>query len=104
MGEHGGSWFTKLDSEGCPNRDPGFGQGPSSVMLASGMNCPAPKHCIPPVWLAQLQHLFRSNTTIITKDDLFQRDVCRLNYVERRGNQVLPYTYYRFGMHVRQHL
>ena len=96
----GGWWFAKQDSRGCPLRDPGFPQSNESVLLASGTNCPAPTHCIPTKWLEQLEQVFLNNATHVTKDDLFQRDVCSIAHVEKRNGQVLPYIYYRFGLQV----
>jgi len=95
-----GWWFTKQDWRGCPLRDPGFPQSNESVLLASGTNCPAPTHCIPTKWLQQLEQVFLNNVTHVTKDDLFQRDVCSIAHVEKRDGQILPYMYYRFGLQV----
>ena len=95
-----GWWFTKQDWRGCPLRDPGFPQSNESVLLASGTNCPAPTHCIPTKWLQQLEQVFLDNATHVTKDDLFQRDVCSIAHVEKRDGQILPYMYYRFGLQV----
>ena len=95
-----GWWFTKQDWRGCPLRDPGFPQSNESVLLASGTNCPAPTHCIPTKWLQQLEQVFLNNATHVTKDDLFQRDVCSIAHVEKRDGQILPYMYYRFGLQV----
>ena len=95
-----GWWFTQQDSRGCPLRDAGFPQSNESVLLASGTNCPAPKHCIPTKWLAELEQVFLDNATHVTKDDLFERDVCNIPHVEKRKGQVLPYMYYRLGLQV----
>ena len=47
-----------------------------------------------------LEQVFLNNATHVTKDDLFQRDVCSIAHVEKRDGQILPYMYYRFGLQV----
>lgn len=93
-------WYTRRNAQGCPLGDPGFPASNESVLLASGLNCPAPKHCLPPQWLTQLEQVFVGNVRHLTKDDLFERDVCDILPAERRGDQILPYTYFRFGVQV----
>ena len=56
--------------------------------------------CIPGKWLQQLEQVFLDNATHVTKDDLFERDVCSIAHVEKRNGQILPYMYYRFGLQV----
>merc|ERR1719272_1370702 len=83
--------------DGCPTEDPGYADI-GKIMMASGLNCPMPSRCVPQEWLADLEQVFLRNAQHLTKDELFQKHVANLPFVERRGDGVLRYMNYRFGL------
>lgn len=83
----------------CPTSDPGYAAH-GKILMASGLNCPMPQKCVPTDWLKDLEHTFYDNAKHLTKQDLFQKDVCNVAYVERQGNEVLHYPNYRHGLQV----
>ena len=75
------SW-AKLNARyvnGCPSNDPAFAER-GKMMLASGLGCLAPSKCVPAQWLEALEQHFRTHSKNVTKEDLYQPDVCNIPY------------------------
>lgn len=93
-------WLRLRYVDGCAVGDPSFAQA-GHIMLANGLGCLAKTRCLPAPWLSALRQNFEQSSKHLRRRDLFlPADVATIPYVDKKGEPVLPYSSYRFGLYL----